>query len=389
VLEKERPSDEGSFIAELTALRAEIEAELGEEDLAHLRKIERWGRLCTGIGYATAWIAPNPISVVLLSQGRFTRWTTIAHHVLHKGYDRLPGVPERYTSRVFGAGWRRLVDWMDWIAPEAWHEEHNILHHYHLGDQHDPDLVEAHVEWLRDSKLPVAARRAFAALLSATWKFAYYAPNTAQVRADVQRAREAKQHGLVERTSPYRAEVWDPRQPAGRALWLRSILPYAGLQFGVVPALFLPLGPWAAASVLVNSVLAELLTNIHSFFVIVPNHCGDDVTRFDGPVRGREEFLLRQIEGSVNYETGGDLRDFLQGWLNYQIEHHLWPDLTMRQLQRVQPRLRALCEKHGVAYKQEPIFRRARKMLDIFVGATSMRRATAAARPSHPATAGA
>ena len=39
--------------------------DVGPEDLAHLLKLERWGRICTGLGYATAWIAPNPISAFL------------------------------------------------------------------------------------------------------------------------------------------------------------------------------------------------------------------------------------------------------------------------------------------------------------------------------------
>ena len=46
---------------------------------------------------------------------------------------------------------------------------------------------------------------------------------------------------------------------------------------------------------------------------------------------------MRQVLGSTNFRTGGDVNDFLHGWLNYQIEHHLWPDLSPRQLQFAQP----------------------------------------------------
>ena len=96
---------------------------------------------------------------------------------------------------------------------------------------------------------------------------------------------------------------------------------------------------------LLNALLAEAITNFHSFLMIVPNHAGDDLYRFDGPVRhGQGEFYLRQIVGSVNYRCGGDGNDVMHGWLNYQIEHHVWPDLTLRQYRRAQPRLKALCE---------------------------------------------
>ena len=43
----------------------------------------------------------------------------MAHHATHRGYDRVPGVPGRYTARHFASGWRRLLDWPDWIHPES------------------------------------------------------------------------------------------------------------------------------------------------------------------------------------------------------------------------------------------------------------------------------
>ena len=135
----------------------------------------------------------------------------------------------------------------------------------------------------------------------------------------------------------------------------------------------LPLSPAAAGWVLVNSLLAEALTNLHAFMAIVPNHAGDDLYRFDRPGRGRADFYLRQVLGSANFRTGGDLHDFLHGFLNYQVEHHLWPDLPMAAYQRAQPRVRALCEKNGVPYVQESIWRRTWKTVQVMVGATSMR----------------
>jgi fatty acid desaturase len=81
---------------------------------------------------------------------------------------------------------------------------------------------------------------------------------------------------------------------------------------------------------------------------------------------------VRQILGCTNYPTGGEFNDFLHGWLNYHIEHHLWPDLPLRKYQQAQPRVRALCEKHGIPYVQESLPRRARKMVDILLGRASM-----------------
>lgn len=61
-------------------------------------------------------------------------------------------------------------------------------------------------------------------------------------------------------------------------------------------------------------------------------------------------------------------------WLNYQIEHHIWPDLTMLQYRKVQPKGKALCERLGIPYVQESVFTRAKKMIDVIVGKAWMRR---------------
>jgi hypothetical protein len=45
----------------------------------------------------------------------------------------------------------------------------------------------------------------------------------------------------------------------------------------------------------------------------------------------------------------------------------------MRQYTRIQPQVKALCERHGIPYRQESVFRRFGRMLDVAVGRTSMR----------------
>ena len=72
-------------------------------------------------------------------------------------------------------------------------------------------------------------------------------------------------------------------------------------------------------------------------------------------MRDGDDFSFRQILASVNYQTGTPLRNFLHGYMNYHIEHHLFPDLPLRQLELAQSRLKAICNKHGVPYRQESV----------------------------------
>ncbi|MEO1268192.1 MAG: fatty acid desaturase [Myxococcota bacterium] len=364
--------DLDAFAREVEALRAELDEARGPECRTHLRKMERWGRACTALGYATAWLGPNPVSVAALSLGRTARWTMIAHHVSHRGYDKVPGMPQRLTSRGFARGRRRLLDWLDWIEPEAWNQEHNLQHHYNLGeDPGDPDLVQRNLDWLRESSLPDPLKVALVAFYMGTWKPFYYAPSTT-VQLHEARARRIARKNKSEPESV--GWIWNPLSKPGRDLVLKSWLFYGGVTFGAIPVLFAPLGPLAVGSVAINSALAEVVTNVHTFIIITTNHTGDDLPVFEEERHGgRAEFYIRQIAGSVNFRTGGDLNDFLHGWLNYQIEHHVWPDLTMRQYRLAQPRLKALCEKYGVPYLQESVWTRLRKTVRVMIGRDTQR----------------
>lgn len=363
--------DVENFTQELMALRRAANERMNLDDFKHLKKIERWGKLCTAAGYSTAWIMPNPVSAFLMSQGNVTRWTTIAHHVVHKGYDKIEGVPERYTSTGFAKGLRRFLDWNDWILPQAWANEHNKLHHYNLGEAADPDQVELNLEWLRDSNLPMPVRYAIVGLFAISWKPVYYAPNT------LKHLRSTKNNVLGEERQSAalsQLELWNPLNPFARDLWLKCLLPYIMVKFVLIPLLFIPLGPTAVISVWINTLLAEIIANLHSFLVIVPNHVGDDILLFEESANTKSEFFLRQITGSANFKTGGDVNDFLHGWLNYQIEHHLWPDLPASQYQILQPQVKALCEKYGIPYVQESVWKRLKKTVDVMVGNRSMPR---------------
>jgi fatty acid desaturase len=371
--------DTRAFAHELDAIRARAERDLGPGDLAHLRHVERWGRALSLAGYATAWVAPNPISPVLLGIANASRWTIVAHHVLHKGYDKVPGVPPRLTSSGFAAGSRRLIDWLDWILPEAWKLEHNMLHHFHTGETTDPDLVEENASLVRNADWPLAAKLGVVGFYALTWKFTYYAPNTFQT---MRRSKRRKSHAAqtAGESETYLA-AWDFRTEEGRAFWRQCVLPYGLTRFGAIPLCFAPLGTLAVFNVWLNTLGAELVANLHSFLVIAPNHAGEDLYRFEGSPRDRGEFYLRQVLGSANYETGNGVRDFLYGYLNYQIEHHLFPDLPASAYARIQPEVQAVCERHGVPYVQESLRSRIVKLVDIMIGRKSMRRAAPHARP--------
>lgn len=349
------------------------------KDFQHLLKLEKWGRGLTFFGYflifmisvlevstygisSLAFWEMSILAALSIGIGNVSRWANVAHPILHGAYDKVKNVPYRYTKAGFAKGIRRYFDWLDWIKPDAWAYEHNIMHHYHLGEADDPDNIELNLNII--SRFPKWTKYIFVYLLAATWKLTYYAPNTLRILEN----KESRKHNLKESESL----EYSPLTRNGLELWKSYIIPYATVKFLIIPFLFSPLGMEAVFNAFLITLMAELVANLHSFLVIVPNHSAGDIYKFDEPHKSQGEFYLRQIMGSVNYNTGSDLIDFGHGWLNYQIEHHLFPNLPLSQYQRMQPIVKEVCAKHNLEYRQESVFKRMKMTVDLMVGKTKL-----------------
>ena len=355
-----------------------------EDDFKHLLKLERWGKMSTYTGYGLILLLVLletfvsgglnsfifwPLAIVsalAISTGNVSRWANTTHPILHGGYDKVSNIPERYTKKFFAKGPRRYIDWIDWIKPQAWEYEHNIMHHYHLGEDDDPDNVERNLQWLIQSKTPMWLRYVIIYAFAGTWKFTYYAPNTLRIL-------ENKKNRDQEKLEVTDFNL-DPRTKSGLELWMDNLIPYFVIKFIVFPALFLPFGLHAVLIAFGITLLAEFFANLHSFLVIVPNHSAEDIYMFSEPHKSTGEFYLRQIMGSVNYNTGSDLKDFAHGFLNYQIEHHLFPNMPLSYYQKMQPIVKEICKKHKLEYRQESVFKRALMTIDLMVGKTKLLR---------------
>jgi len=231
--------------------------------------------------------------------------------------------------------------------------------------------------------MPKVVKYAVVVFFMLTWKWTYYAVSTFsqleliqyrktnKVDPEVEKYHKAHGVNLFSLFTPSKLPPWF----SCTKFFVKVLLPYVVGRFIVAPLPYYYLfGESGYKYALINLALADLVTNVHSFMVIVPNHAGNDMYQFTQPCKPRSgHFYLRQVLGSANFATGTDIVDFSQGWLNYQIEHHLFPDLSMRSYQKAQPLVVDLCKKHGVPYIQENVFIRVKKTVDIMVGNADMR----------------
>jgi fatty acid desaturase len=377
--------DLNAFANDIRELGDKLEKQQGEADVRHLNKMVMWSNICALVGFLTMGVSVNIVAIFALSTWTFARWTMIAHHTCHGGYDKCHPDKGRWNRFKFGLGsfWRRMCDWFDWMMPEAWNVEHNNRHHYNLSEVDDPDLVENNVSFLREMNLPLVFKYAIVGFFMTTWKWFYYSPNTYKELKLAKLRRQGKK--LPEGVAPEDAVTIKTILVGGNPFYSAwefftvVIGPYLIIHFFLLPLPLMFVGQllgndamyWNAVK---NLFFAELLTNVHGFVAVVTNHAGDDMYRFrDGCRPFSGSFYLRQVLASVDFSMGTDIVDFMHGFLNYQIEHHLWPNLSMLSYQKSAPLVREICRKHNVPYIKENVFRRLKKTVDIMCGSASMK----------------
>jgi fatty acid desaturase len=130
---------------------------------------------------------------------------------------------------------------------------------------------------------------------------------------------------------------------SGRANLVEGLLLLA-YAAGYLAAVVVVLTPLQAVAFI---VVHQGLFGLYLGCAFAPNHKGmPTLTDAD-----QLDFLRRQVLTSRNV-TGSRLVDFVLGGLNYQIEHHLFPNMPRPNLRRAQPLIRAFCQDHDLPYAQ-------------------------------------
>jgi fatty acid desaturase len=113
-------------------------------------------------------------------------------------------------------------------------------------------------------------------------------------------------------------------------------------------AVFLVLSPVKG---LVFIAIHQAVFGIYMGCSFAPNHKGMPII----PPGQEIDFLRRQVLTSRNVR-GGWFTDFLLGGLNYQVEHHLFPNMPRDHLRRAQHLVRAYCHEHQITYTETSLF---------------------------------
>lgn len=328
-----------------------VEAEVGERDVDHLRRLNRFSRGMEVVGRLLLNFSFEPITflagVGALWIHKQLQATEIGHTVLHGVYDHLEG-PSHLRSKTFS--------WDTPIHEDSWRQGHNIEHHHFTNVAgKDPDMnfgparltERTPYKWFHQLQFPFLI-----AILAPNFTFFINLHFTGLNDIYFGNGMADERYGKTDRSWKV---IWEAHLTA-----LQKFTPYYFKNYIFFPMLAGVMF-W---KVLLGNWMAETLRDIYSAATIYCGHTGEDVVDFpEGTkAKGKGEWYAMQVAATNNFEVSRPL-SILCGGLDYQIEHHLFPKLPPERLREIAPEVRAVCNDYGVTYRTDTWWRTLKKAL--------------------------
>lgn len=334
-------TDFRAFAEEIDAVKRRAFERVGAEDVAYVKRLNRFSRAMEVLGRVLIHFSVEPITFAL---GVGALWihkqlqaTEIGHTALHGAYDRLDGA-EQFRSRTFH--WDLPID------EESWREGHNVKHHGNTNVAgKDPDIHFGPARLTEQT--PSAPHQRFQlafmiGVLAPNFGFLMSTHFTGLNDVFFDNGLEQKLDVLPDRSSASKRLAWKKS--------LRKWVPYYLKNYVFFPLLA---GPFFW-KVLLGNWLAEVMRDVYSAATIYCGHVGEDVHSYPVGTKAssRGHWYAMQIAATNDFEVSRPI-SILCGGLDRQIEHHLFPTLPPQRLREIAPEVRAICERHGIEYKTD------------------------------------
>ncbi|MBB1052918.1 acyl-CoA desaturase [Dietzia sp. B44] len=317
---------------ELEQIRQDIIGSLGERDATYIRNTIRFQRalevgsralLMVGSRNRTAWA----IGAGALGLSKIVENMELGHNIMHGQWDWMND-PEVHSTT-----W----EWDIVGTAEHWKQTHNYIHHKYTNIVGlDDDVGYGVLRVTRDQRWHpfFYGNLVYNAVLALLFQWGV-----------------GIQHLELGKVAKGR----DDRRETMNKLGLFA--KKAGRQLAKDYVFYPALSRKGWKSTLTANLAANGIRNVWTNAVIFCGHFPDGAEKFtkkDVENETRAEWYLRQMLGSANL-TGGPVIDFLSGNLSYQIEHHIYPDMSSNRLAEASVRVREVCRKYDLPYVAGPL----------------------------------
>jgi NADPH-dependent stearoyl-CoA 9-desaturase len=317
----------------LDALKAEVEAALGEEDAKHILGIGKLSRRMEVAGRTLLQLSFDPVTFSLATGMLFVHKALelmeIGHPALHGCYDGLPGC-EKYASASF--------DWKTPVDEGSWKKVHNVKHHQFTNIVgKDPDMNFAMLRL--SARVPYQLAHLLQPISNV---FTWFGFGTALNLHVTGMLDIYVQQGQL--------QVLPDLQPATVAnankLFFSKMARHYGREYVLFPLLA---GPFAG-KVFLGNLLSEVARDLWAAAIIYCGHVGarDYPEGTEPPTRAH--WYALQAEAGRDCDVP-EFVSILCGALDKQIEHHLFPRLPPNRLRQIAPRVRELCKEYGIEHR--------------------------------------
>lgn len=333
----------------LSAIEKAHRESLGGKDADYIKSLIRTQRaldLIARIATATSSTVAVPAGM-MLGLAKILENLEIGHNVMHGQWDWMND-PEIHSST-----W----EWDNTGPSSGWKHSHNVVHHTYTNIiGMDNDVGYGILRVTRDRKwTPQALMQPLVnVVLASLFELAvgFY---------DVELGRYFTGSQSWEETKP---RLLDALAKTGRQfgkdyIGFPAIAAATGYLFpGTKNGRKLSRAAGAkrrAGAALKTALMANLTRNVWAYAVIFCGHFPDDVETFTRRTLSEEtqdEWYLRQMLGSANFR-GGPVLSVLSGNLNYQIEHHLFPDMPSNHLAEISNEVESIADEYGLPYNTD------------------------------------
>lgn len=125
--------------------------------------------------------------------------------------------------------------------------------------------------------------------------------------------------------------------------------------FIVLPLILIPV---AWYHILIGFLIMHFITGLALALIFQPAHVVEDSSFFapDENMHVENNWAIHQMKTTSNYAHGSKLFSWYIGGLNYQIEHHLFPNICHIHYNKISTIVRQTAKEYGIAYRQHKTF---------------------------------
>mgnify|MGYP000076512464 CR=1 FL=1 len=225
-----------------------------------------------------------------------------------------------------------------------WKVQHNVLHHTYTN-VHDVDedisprgvlRMCPHGEWKFFHRFQHFYAWFFYGLLTLVWV----------LFKDFVRLVRYQKDGMVKRQKANIAAEW--------AILIATKLVYIGYVV-VLPSFLLPVTWW---QVLIGFLTMHYISGFILAIIFQPAHVidGTEYPMPDEEGKMENSWAIHQLLTTTNFANNNRILNWYVGGLNFQVEHHLFPNICHVHYRKIASIVKNTAEEFGLPYKSEPTF---------------------------------